>query len=92
MQNRKSVRTKQRIRMVAELFSVAMTITLISAGIVGSGGGGGGVNSGIMQASPEIDSIVEFIFHFNMNVKDVYLIRNLQLFYCLPSSLITLES
>ena len=51
--------------MVAELFSVAMTITLISAGIVGSGGGGGGVNSGIMQASPEIDLTVDLKFHFN---------------------------
>ena len=55
--------------MVAELFSVAMTITLISAGIVGSGGGGGGVNSGIMQASPEIHLIVELKFNFNINVK-----------------------
>ena len=62
--------------MVAELFSVAMTITLISAGIVGSGGGGGGVNSGIMQVSPERDSIVEFIFHFNMDVKCIRCIPN----------------
>ena len=55
--------------MVAELFSVAITITLISAGIVGSGGGGGGVNSGIMQASPEIDFRVELKFIYNINVK-----------------------
>ena len=39
--------------MVAEVFSVAMTITLISGGNVGSGNGGGGVIGGIIQVSPE---------------------------------------
>ena len=50
----KSVRTKQMIKSVADVFSVATTITLISGGIVGSGSGGGGVKGWMMHLSPKM--------------------------------------